>query len=536
MTCREVFEQLSEYWSDELDEMTRDKVTAHLRDCPSCQREWAIFQSAMNALRSFPAPEPSPELLNRIQSTVMAKRPRMPVFIWRWQWVTAVSVATSFIAFVSVLFFSPMGEKAKFPSPYHIVAEKPEPLPPSLTSRQPLPSLSASPPSIGSQPSPMKQIAKLRRLTTAERQREEAKKAESKQGHTESRKLLPSSPAADLPALVVPSGERLSGQTSKDTPADIAPPAEQTIPKLAELPVEPRILPFRSEARLSERFQSPEAKEIEHMHAQRGPIGPMGQQGLSGPQGPIVAAPPISAQQKPDVETHPPASVGQHFPAIVQQRTQQYGGGLGQASLVIPFTLRWSKFEPVVVGKVRLWQLALISNIPQIVTVFLRMGEKVEVLNAQQPISESKGLVVWRDRVPLGREIFIPILIRANEVGTRKLLLTLETADGKTFSWWCVFPVMVREEQPKIRRFITFQVEQWIVLDLFTHLAWENKVAFLFPEQIAQRIINVPTKAMSMSEILNLLEQQVDGRFVRSGNAIFWIGSVPSVVTPVMKQ
>lgn len=536
MTCKEVVERLSEYWGNELDERTRDEVTAHLRDCPSCQHEWAIFQAAMNALRSVPTPEPSPELLSRIQSAVMAKQPLKPVLVWRWQWAIAVSAAAIVIVFASVpLLRHVRGVGGS--SPYLIMAERTAPLfsPPAL--KQPLSPPTASSPSLKPQPSPIEQIEKPRRLAAIERREVRTTGSERKQRYPELGKLLPSSPTVEVPALEVPSGERLPEQSEKNIPAEIVPPAEQTAPKLAELPVEPRIVPFKVEAKLSERMQAPETRETERMPALRGQIGPIGQQGLTGPQGPTIAAPAMSATKKVETETQAPALMGQHFPMTVQQPMQQYGGGLGQALFAVPFTLRWSKFEPVAVGKVTLWQLAISSENPQIVTVFLRPGEKVEILNAQQPVTgEGKGLVVWRDKVHLGREIFIPVLIRANEVGTRKLLVTLETMDGKTFSWWCVFPVMPHEEQPRIRRPIALQIEQWTVLDLFAHLAWENKVAFLIPEQIGYRTVSVPAKTMSLLETLALLERQLGVRWQRFGSTFSLSIPLPVPAAPMMKQ
>ncbi len=537
MTCKEVVERLSEYWSNELDERTRNEVSLHLQGCPSCQHEWAIFQTAMNALKSVTTPEPSPELLSRIQSAVMAKQSRKPVFVWRWQWAMATGAATIVIALVSVSFFSRVRERTWVPPSHPIVAEQPVPLLPSPALRQPLPPSSVTPPSLKPQPSPAEQIAKPRRLSAIERRRVGTASVEKKQGYTESGKLSLSSPPTELPPLEVPRGERLPERSEKDIPAEIAPPAEQTTPKLAELPVELRIVPFKVEAKLSERVQVPETRETERTTTLRGPIGPMGQQSPAGPQGPIIAAPAMSAAKKIEGETQTPALIGQHFPMAAQQPMQQYGGGLGQSLFAIPFALRWAKFEPVVVGKVTLWQLMISSDSPQVVTVYLRPGEKVEILNAQQPVTgEGKGLVIWRDKVHFGRGIFIPILIRANEAGTRKLLVTLETMDGKTFSWWCLFPAMPHEEQPKIRRPVTLQIEQWTILDLFAHLAWETKASFLLPEEIGYRTINVPTKSLSLSEIFVLLERQIGIKWQRFGHTFSLTAPIPVPIAPMMKQ
>jgi hypothetical protein len=99
----------------------------------------------------------------------------------------------------------------------------------------------------------------------------------------------------------------------------------------------------------------------------------------------------------------------------------QMGGGQAQALIAVPFSLRWKSYEPVVVGKVRLWELSLVSDSPQVVTVTVQPGERVEVLNAQTPLGEGKGLVLWRDKLPALREFAVPLLLRATEPGARRL-------------------------------------------------------------------------------------------------------------------
>lgn len=529
MKCKEVIERLSEYWSNELDERTRGMLAAHLRECSSCQQEWAIFQSAMNALRSVPTPEPSIELLSQIQFAVLAKQPSRHVPVWRWQWAMAIGAVAIIIALVSVPFFNRVREKSESSSPYLVLAEKPSPSSPFPALEQPLQSPSTASTPFKPQPLPSEQIAKPRRLTTAERYEVKTTKQERRQEQLKSKKMFPSSAIAELPSIEVPSGERIPEQFRKSAPTEIAPPSEQTAPKLAELPVEPRAVPFKLEAKLSERVQVPEMQESERARAPRA---------SAVQQGPTTAVPAISATKKVEVEveTQSPVLMGQHgFPTASQQPMQQYTGKLGQGFLSNPFTLRWSKFEPVVVGKVTLWQLAISSESPQIVAVFLQPSEKVEILNALQTVtSEGKGLVIWRDKIHFGKEVTIPILIRTNEAGTRRLLVTLETMDGKTFSWWCVFPAVMQEVRPKIRHQVVLQIEQWTILDLLTHFAWENKVAFLIPEEVGNRTINVPTKTVSLWEIFALLEQQTGGRWHRFGNTFSLI--CPTSPTSTVKQ
>lgn len=534
MTCKEVVERLSEYWSNELDERAKDEITVHLQSCSSCQNEWAIFQAAMSALQSVTTPDPPPELLIQIQSAVMTKQPFKPMFVWRWQWAMAVGAAAIVIAFASVPLLR-YAREMRSSSPYTILAGESKPLLPSPTLRQPSPPSSAPSFSFKPQPAPIKQMAKSRKLAAVERREVRTKEAE-RQEYSESEKLLPSSPTAELPALSIPSGERLPEQSLKDL--DITTPEKKTAPQVAKLPVEPRSVPFKAEAVLEERVHVPGAQGTERMRSLQSQTSPSSQQSPTESPASIAIEPSMGVSKSSEAESQSRVMMGQHYPVTTQQLMQQYGGGLRQLPFAIPFNLRWSKFEPVVVGKVALCQLAISSTSTQFVTVFLRPGEKVKVLNAQQPATddEEKGLVVWQDKVHSGKEVPIPILIHANEAGTRKLLVTLETMDGKTFSWWCLFPAMPHEEQPKIRRPVTLQIEQWTILDLFAHLAWETKASFLLPEEIGYRTINVPTKSLSLSEIFVLLERQIGIKWQRFGHTFSLTAPIPVPIAPMMKQ
>ncbi|MFN3421394.1 MAG: anti-sigma factor family protein, partial [Armatimonadota bacterium] len=362
MRCKEVIKRLSEYWSGELDEKTRNELTAHLRSCTFCQHEWTTFQVAMNALHSVPTPEPPPELLNRIQSAVMAKQYRRPVFVWRWQWAMAFGTAAVAIAIVSKPFLSQL--RGRMTSHYPVVAEAPTPLISQMPLRQTLPESTHAAPSSPSLkqslPSPMERIAKPHESTTkAERHRVKRGKEEVS-GEV---KLTPPSPSIELPTLSVPSGERLPEQQKDiDIFADIAPtPGKENEPQLAELFSQPRHVPFRAELGLSERARVPgigitePAKGLSS--SRETPGSPME------PEGPAAAMPQIGASKSAETTL-----MGQHFPAI----TQQYGGGLRQTLPAVSFNLRWARFEPIVVGKVRLWELMLGSDTSQVVTVFVQ--------------------------------------------------------------------------------------------------------------------------------------------------------------------
>ena len=522
MTCKEVIERLPEYWSGELDEATKNELTAHLSGCLACQQEWALLQTAMTALRNAKTPEPPPELLVRIQAEVKARQQRKPVFVWRWQWATAAAVATFVLLCLSLPLFQRASEKVRV-STSPIVAERAIPAlpPPALE----MPStIAPSKPEISrlgsTLPTPKEKLAKPRRQVLAERPRSERI---SEAPEASLKAIEPSEPSSskDLPLLSIPSGEQQE-KVGENIAPEISVPAEKTAPQIAQLPSEPRKVPFIAELELRERVrvQKPEPKMGELPPA---PI-PESPTGV-----PSVAGVPM-ARRSEGIESQYPA-MGRHAVPPMQM-----GGGQAQALIAVPFSLRWKNYEPVVVGKVRLWELSLVSDSPQVVTVTVQPGERVEVLNAQTPLGEGKGLVLWRDKLPALREFAVPLLLRATEPGARRLKVTIETADGRTFSWWCVFAAVEREGTVRIRKPISFQVEQWTVLDLLSNLAWESKSAFIVPETVANRFITVPMRTMSAYEALTLLERQLGGKWLRLGNTFSWSTPVPAFAVPAIKQ
>ena len=521
MICKEVVERLSEYWSNELDEATRNEITAHLQSCPICRQEWALMQSAMNALRNAPVLEPSPELLFRIKSAVRAKQMRRPVLIWRWQWVMAASAAVIVLVALSFPLLQMAKEKARSTKPF--IAEMSTPALPSPSlklSPQPIPSEPSAPLALSPSPSPAERIAKPKKATVRR-----GKERQPRGKLLEEMQIA--SEREEMPPLQIPTGERTFEGQPKDTPTEIAPPIEHSAPQIAQLPAEPRSVQFRAELELGRQGRASGAGNIEPA---LGLQGPTGQQGVTGQPSPALSAPMAGVRKGVGAETKPLAVVEEQFAL-----RQQFGGGLAQAPLASPVNLRWMRFEPVVVGKVKLWELALRAETPQIVTVSVQPSEKVEILNAQKPAGEER-LVVLHNVLPAGREISLPLLVKAAELGARRLLVTVETADRKTFSWWCIFPAMERESFPQLRRSIPIQVEQWTVTDLLAHLAWEGKIAFLLPEHFANRTVTLPTGMTPIANILASLERQLGGRWVRIGSTFNFSSPSSTLVVPMLKQ
>lgn len=507
MTCQEVIERLSEFWSKELDEATKKELASHLESCLSCQREWSTFRSAMEALTNIPSPELPPELLTQIKSLVRTKHLQRRVFALRWGW--AVAATASAAALVIIFAFAPIIQRKEITP---TIAEMAAPYFPEPSLKQPSlpPPPALSPQRLGSSlPTPKERIEKSKPTTIAKQGRRE------RQGLSTGKELKTvESLAEELPPLGIPSGEQSTMQGSKDIASeiDIEHRTEPLNPKLAELPTTPRRVPFMAELELKEQVKLPAPS-------------PSTQPPAGAPMG--AGSPATEVQERKSAEIQQPM-------VIRQYGFGQFGGGQTQALSIVPITLRWVRVEPVVVGKVRLWELALSAYGANVDTVFVQPGEKIEILNAQQR-TETGKFVVWKDKSQLG-EIAIPLLLRANEVGARRLFVTVETTDKRTFSWWCVFAAAEREEQPKTRKPISIQVSQWRVIDLLSHLAWEGKLSFLLPEPVGNQIVILPLGTISLLEVLGFLERQVGGKWQRFGSAFNWAAPVFVPTIPMLKQ
>lgn len=507
MTCHEVIERLSEFWSNELDEATKKELASHLESCLSCQREWSTFRSAMDALTNIPSPEPPLELLTQIKSLVRTKHLQRRVFALRWGW--AVAATASAAALVIIFALAPLIHGKKV-TPTVVEMAAPYFHEPSLKQPSLPPSPAPSPQHLGSSlPTPKERIEKSTPTTIAKQGRKE------KQGLSTGKELeTVKSLAEELPPLGIPSGEHLTIQRLKDIAPDIEiePRSEPLNPKLAELPTTPRRVPFVAELELKEQVKPPALSPSTHPPANT----------------PMVAGGPATVvQERRSAEIQQPMVTRQYG-------LGQFGGGQTQVISIVPITLRWVRVEPVIVGKVRLWTMALSAYNTNVDAVFVQPGEKIEILNAQQRTEAGKFLV-WRDKLQPG-ETDIPILLRANEVGARRLLVTIETTDKRTFSWWCVFAATEQEEQPKPQRPISIQVSQWKVLDLLSHLAWEGKLSFLLPEPIGNQAVNLPLGTMSLLEVLRSLERQLGGKWQRLGNAFNWVAPVFVPTIPMLRQ
>jgi len=68
--CREHFERLSEFIDGEIDQITGDRIRAHLESCPHCRACWATFKKSVEIFQHL-GPDPIPsEVLTEIKAFI----------------------------------------------------------------------------------------------------------------------------------------------------------------------------------------------------------------------------------------------------------------------------------------------------------------------------------------------------------------------------------------------------------------------------------------------------------------------------------
>ena len=144
MNHEELRERLSAYLEADLDASERARVEEHLSGCPDCRREYRELRHTVDLLRGLPAPDPPPDLADRVIARLRAGEGR-PGLVARCQariagiaeapWSTplaAVAVALGVLALVRGVNLSPeipVWSDSEVIPPIEIGAERPAELP-----------------------------------------------------------------------------------------------------------------------------------------------------------------------------------------------------------------------------------------------------------------------------------------------------------------------------------------------------------------------------------------------------------------------
>ncbi len=519
MTCHQVTERLSEYGSGELDPTTQQALDEHLRFCDACQREWATLQAAMTALRQVPVPPPPADLPCRIRAAIAQRLLQtQPLPWWRWS-VAFAGAAAVLIMALALPIFQKAREKARLTSKVAPAPSLQAPGIPMIAQAQ-----RAEPPSLPSQTHTEGQG--LPRLT------EDLLPSPRKRLRFRVERRTPL-PSAKTPFEELPSSTEMPPFISPPSPPT-ASPAEE-VPKEAEMPADINVPPVTSNPQIAELPSQPRSETLAPsptMRALRAPRPEERQHRAEVPQGPLGEA------SKPAPGAGGFGGLGdveQGKPAIAQ-----FGGGaLPQTIVSSPVQLQWQRFEPVVVNKTSLWVLTLRADVSQIVTVTVQPGDRVEVLNTDPSALEAEGQRLWKDKIPAHKSVEVRLLVRATGVGARHLLLTTQTQEGKAFAWRFVFAATDKREPPAFNRALNLQTDRWALSELLTHLAWETKTAFIFPDPLGSLSVVVPTGNRLPMDVLSELGRQLGGHWQRTGSGFVWAGKTfpvpkaePSVITP----
>jgi len=84
MNHEELRERLSAYLEADLDAKERVRIEEHLCECPDCRREYRELRHTVDLLRGLPAPDPPPDLADRVIARLRAGEGR-PRLLARWQ-------------------------------------------------------------------------------------------------------------------------------------------------------------------------------------------------------------------------------------------------------------------------------------------------------------------------------------------------------------------------------------------------------------------------------------------------------------------
>ena len=74
LTCKQFYEELTDYLDDKLDAQLRVKLEQHLSDCPNC---WVICDTTKKTIKVYKGMEPCsipPEIHTRLMAALEKKR------------------------------------------------------------------------------------------------------------------------------------------------------------------------------------------------------------------------------------------------------------------------------------------------------------------------------------------------------------------------------------------------------------------------------------------------------------------------------
>lgn len=246
---------------------------------------------------------------------------------------------------------------------------------------------------------------------------------------------------------------------------------------------------------------------------------------------PLTPRPLVATAPKKDPFTALPALKGQKLrPALPMPRglelsdrpkvSRQLGRGKGLLRQVFtevppfPIHLRWENYEPALVNRTTVWEVSLRAKKAYRVTVTVRPDQAIEVLNAVTATTPmGKRLVVWDGKIPAQ----IPLLVRAKEVGARRIQILTHITEGQTMAWTFIFSATQKRPTPLFNTPLRMPKDPWPLRSLLAHLAWTAKVAFLVPSDLLSVSVQFQGEKRTLSDALSTLGRKARIKWQRFG-------------------
>ncbi|MCS7224886.1 MAG: zf-HC2 domain-containing protein [Armatimonadetes bacterium] len=504
MTCESVRERLSAFLSEELETEEQSRITDHLEICWACRQEWEQLREAIAVLKTAPAPTPPPYLADRIRLTTWNQQwlVRRATLVRQWTFALAAGLGL-FLIVIAYPWIEMMRERSErreeslpavASAPAMMRQDRPRALEGKRFADVEKPLLSQPEgkkviPSVKPPPSPRAGVERSQRRLLAE------VPAATSPGVFHS----PDSPFPESVGELKPSAAEHE-QQSQPFPTTPPPPAssqeleplqrrlagpallmENTVKEEPTLRQEERA--GTKESKTGTERSSTERRRYEMISPAPAPL----QKGLGGfgGQGPGELA-----------------GLG----GIAPFRTQDRFAVLSAPALGQFF---WIKVEPLLVSSPAVFVVGFTPETAGPVQIRAKPELGLEVINlppSPAGQTDSDGEIAFAGPVSAEKPGRVTLVLRTSQAGARRLRLTAQTIEGLRESWWVIVPAITPGGFSSNPSF-SFQGQNWVLMDLLLHLAWQSQRPFLVPASLTDRPVFLNLEKASVTDVLSQVKR-----------------------------